>query len=574
MITLLEKYEKELIKKLETINPLIITGPTGSGKSTFTPILLNRLYPNKKIVLIQPRRIAVISLYNFLKEKIPIKYKIRFEKKLNESNITIMTDGMFLNEYLYKEYYDIIIIDEVHEKNLRTEMILAILKNNIIKSKIILMSATLEIKKLELFFKADVFKFKGNQFPCKVVYETEPVSDYITYSYLKVKNIIETYFSNLQLINQDNDDDDNNNNKDILIFLPGEEDINDLFRLLKRIPYIKAIKLFSTVNKSEELKVFLPSKEIKVILSTNICETSITIPGIKYVIDTGLCKIKIFNGIEYFGITEITKESADQRKGRCNRMESGVCYRLYTEESYNKMKRGTPEIQKSNLDFFILYFLALKNNLNIKEMEFLDLPNNENLKISISFLKKINALKTNKLEISLFGLKLMKFPLEISLSNFLINSNKLNCGIEAAKCISLISQSNFNFMEQIRESSLIDILYLVNLFNDYLISIDKLEFCDSKRIKLVGMQRAELIYNQISKSAKGNDLNKLELAFSNSFNHNKSIIQTNGGYKLRDKIIYISPNSYFFSKRCKQIVFVDVICTTKNYCRIVGKYLS
>ncbi|KAF7699442.1 putative pre-mRNA-splicing factor ATP-dependent RNA helicase mog-1 [Cucumispora dikerogammari] len=723
-----QKYENELKNKLTKPNTLIITGPTGCGKSTIIPVLLHKMFPEKTIALIQPRRLAVTTLYHFLKDKIPINYKIRFEAESNNSNITIMTDGMFLKEYLYGKKYDIVILDEVHEKNLRTEMILAILKSIIMnsafysefdispksnafstnktilkfddkffntKTKIILMSATLETKKLQDFFSADLFEFKTHAFKCQLFYEDEPISDYITHSYLRIKKIVEEFYSgkcvkthkrtklgqNLSVKikdslldtdasyektvfyesdqNLDNQEETLNIeskinviNKDILVFLPGEEDINDLARLLKRLPHLRVIKIFSTANKTEESKLYQLSNEIKVILSTNICETSITIPGVLYVIDSGLCKVKIFNGVESFGITEITKESAQQRMGRCNRTADGICFRMYTEESFRKMRKATPEIQKSNLDYLILYFLSRqallfkprnvnmsqrlhdKNNnvyqiegrqqrkMSFSEVQFLDFPNKTNFYLSVGFLQEIGALKSEskktnlgvdilspitKLQISSYGKQLMKIPLEINLSHFLLTANSLNCGIWAAKCISLISQPNFNFLENVRESNKTDILYLCELFDEYLMIRDKytalfkqgvagiseskteyasasersfffkhlesleLEFCEAKKIKMVGMQRALLIYKQLSKTAEGKDLSQLECAFSRAFKHNEAILRENGEYRLRDTTVFISPNSYFFTKRCRKIVFIDVLCTTKAYCRIVGK---
>lgn len=613
MKLLIKEHEKELIEKLKISEPLIICGPTGSGKSTQVPQILYKMFPEKKVAFIQPRRVATTSIFNFLKSKIPISYKIRHQKEINkDSKITIMTDGVFLAECLNNQNnYDVVIVDEVHERSVRTELILAILRSS--KTKIILMSATIDIEKLKNYFKAEVFSFKGFMYPLYLFYETEPVDDYILSSFMKVKRILESrnedfddfldfeskhkkleIFGDTKILKSTNqifksskklikDEEveipedkklENNSSKDILIFLPGEEDINDLQKLLKRIPYIEVFKMHSTMSDSHQSRIFRKSDNIKVILSTNICETSVTIPGVKYVIDCGLCKSKIFKKINYFGISKISKESADQRLGRANRTGPGVCYRLYTKEKYLSLERNMPEIQICNLDYFILYFSKMhKNFLNFN---FLDFPFLENVKVSVMRLQKIGAIEVKeKLFITNYGKKLLKYPLDIMVAHFLEKCDENGAGIPGAILASLFSLENFNFLENARSSGLEDLEYLHNIFIRYLEDEDKELFCKTNKVPLKGMERAELIYKQISKKVNGKNFNKIPKIFSDCFAFNAGIKQKDGSYLINDEIkVFINPCSYYFDKRANKVVFLDILCTNKIYAKIVGKYIK
>ncbi|ELA42440.1 uncharacterized protein VICG_00539 [Vittaforma corneae ATCC 50505] len=360
----IEKYQEEILKAIEAHKTTIIKGPTGCGKSTFIPFLLK----DKVVAIIEPRRIAVTSLYSILAQKIEnLGYKMRFSKKCNESTrITIFTDGTFLNN-IHDLDYDYIIVDEVHERSVRTDLILSILKTNY-KNKLILMSATLNTKKLQDFFKAFVYEIPGEGHPVDVKYLDIPTSDYVTECYLAIKSIIKNR--------------DRAEKKDILVFLPGEEDINDVYKLCKKLPVVVPYKVHSTMNDKDQLKIYEKSDLTKVILSTNICETSLTIPNIKYVIDTGLYKNKTFDRLSFLGIQAISRDSAIQRMGRCNRLGPGVCFRLYV--SSQQLPLYCPAILRSDLTTVILFITNLKKN--IFTFEFIDYPPIKNIQAAIEFL--------------------------------------------------------------------------------------------------------------------------------------------------------------------------------------------
>ncbi|KAG0441413.1 putative pre-mRNA-splicing factor ATP-dependent RNA helicase dhx15 [Dictyocoela muelleri] len=397
----IETHKIEILKKLKSPKPLLISAPTGSGKSTYIPTLITENYPTKSILIVEPRRIAVTSLYNYLKNKIDIGYKIRFREENFKSNVLIVTDGMALNllghcdksnkklnnkvnvnelndnelndnKLNYNKLndnklnnknitpYDIIILDEIHERNVRLDILMGILKNkkNI---KLILMSATPDCKRIFENFNCDILDIKVKGYPLSIFYEEEAVSDYIHECFMKIRMIVngenelknykidnENYKidnENYKIINDNKIDNDkkfnndkksidkksinknkSNNKNSILVFLPGEEDIHELSQLLKKLPQTEVFKIYSSLSDKKQELIFRDSKYVKIILSTNICESSLTIPNINYVIDTGLHNIKIFRKLNYFGIRGISVQSAIQRAGRANRSGPGVCY--------------------------------------------------------------------------------------------------------------------------------------------------------------------------------------------------------------------------------------------------------
>lgn len=597
---LIEKYSDKLIKCINSSQYTIIKGPTGCGKSTYIPLLLNDR--KSKIAIIEPRRIAVTSLYTTLSAVTKdIGYKMRFNKKIKKfDKLIIYTDGAFLNDGINQDF-DYIIVDEVHERSVRIDVILCLLKHS--KTKVLLMSATVDTSKLQKYFNANVFEIQGESFPVKINYTNQPVSDYILESYNVIKSIIHNKKDEKDILKVDRENINEldwldkpvtntkkitkvkthinqsyTDQKDILVFLTGEEDINDLEKLLRKLLGIKIYKIYSNLNDEDQTRIYERSEVRKVILSTNICETSLTIPGIKYVIDCGLAKNKIYDGINYFGIVPISKESADQRKGRCNRIGPGICYRLYTEDTYNKLDNLLPEIMIADISKPILQLI--EKNFNIFKFKFLDYPTQINLKRSLLFLRNKDLIN-DKLEITKLGQKILMHPFEINLSCFYEDCIQNNIGYYGSMLVSLISVDNYNFIKNDDMSNkskdnkirYTDISYLINIFMEFINSKDKKEFCKNKEISLKNLDKALRIFKCLNKHKNG-DINLLEKVFSKSFEYNLSFKQDDGSYKHLESgsKVFIHPSSYFFKRNERKIVFVDVICTTKEYVRIVGKY--
>nr|XP_027193902.1 probable pre-mRNA-splicing factor ATP-dependent RNA helicase prp43 [Dermatophagoides pteronyssinus] len=352
----------------------IVVGETGSGKSTQLPYLLYKKLKevkneDAKIAVTQPRRIAAISLASYVKsilaeknEQNLVDYAVRFDNKSTKfTRIKYMTDGLLLREIILDtklSNYSVIIIDEVHERSVTIDLLVAIYKLNFFKKsnlKLVIMSATMEAQLFSKFFDyAVVINIPGRIYNVKVNY---------------LNTVSEEYISNgLNIIVDICLSDDSG---DVLFFLPGKEEILVACALLKKM-YNDKIKgliilpLYSNLSKSEQELVFVetPPNSRKVVLSTNIAETSVTIPNIVFVVDSGVERKNVYcpmiQGTSLITV-QIAKSSANQRKGRAGRVKDGVCYRLYSQEFYehNMEEFPTPEICRVETDEIVLILKKL-----------------------------------------------------------------------------------------------------------------------------------------------------------------------------------------------------------------------
>ncbi|KCZ80968.1 hypothetical protein H312_01623 [Anncaliia algerae PRA339] len=563
---IIQEYEQEIIQKVSLNQTTIIKGPTGCGKSTLVPLILSKEY--KKIALIEPRRIAVLSLYNRLNSlaKGSTGYKIRFDKKINKDNkIIIFTDGMFLRE---ENNFDLIILDEVHERSIRIDLLISLFKIN--KCRLILMSANVDTEKISKFFDTNsLVEIKSKTFPLNFYYEENPICDYIKTAFSKIREII------LMKIKGD-----------ILCFLPGEEDINELYLLCKGIPLVKVYKIFSTISDFDQQKIFENCENRKIILSTNICESSLTIPGISFVIDTGLQKTKILNvtdslvGINYFGIEKISKQSAEQRAGRSNREGAGYCYRLFTKESFNNLQDNVPEILKTDLKE--LFLMLIHKEIDFLSLKMLDYPGRRNVEEALHFLweNKLIELrnKTNEsisehnfnkneaihFKITQKGREILMLPLSINIALFLHECKRKGLFNSGAMICSLLALENYNFIS--KNSKQNDLTFLLNAMNNYILSEDKREYCLKNNLPYKGMERGYKIYQQLNASEDNSneDINRI---FSDVFKYNASTKERNGVFKHRK-----NGNMVYWRGNDSIITYVDVFYCGKPYARIVGKY--
>jgi HrpA-like RNA helicase len=591
----IEDWKDQILATMRRHRVTIVRGPTGCGKSTFIPCILSS--PCKRIAVIEPRRIAVTSLYNTLSAVLEnVGYKMRFSKNITrESRVIIYTDGSFLNEASFSEF-DYIIVDEVHERSVRTDVLLGILKDNMhcIRSKIILMSATVDIEKIGRYFGAGTIEIPGEPHPVRIEYAAEDVSDYIVESYCTIKKIISK--------REECVDGAKVANRDVLVFLPGEEDINALHLLLRKIITVKVYKVFSALSDREQNRIYEECNIRKVVLSTNICETSLTIPGIGYVIDCGLHKTKIFDQVNFLGIQPISKDSAQQRLGRCNRTGPGVCYRLYTKEMYEGLPPATPEICRADLSQVFLQLLEYKRD--ILGFEFLDFPPRSNAVSGLKLLLDKGCAKLYdcearkelseddcialgskaeeggsmlenrvRVQITSYGRMISRLPFDVHLAHFYQQCLSNNVGYYGSILLSLISQENYNFLRNTQPEFRTDIEFLIDLFERYLEAEDRKGFCVRNEVSLKGMERGARIFKVLDKKKDG-DLQLLERIFSYAYQHNLSERQEDGSYRHlgSGNVVWMHPRSYFFRRRDRFIVFVDVFFTSKMYARVVGKY--
>jgi ATP-dependent helicase HrpA len=416
---------EEIKNLIQNNQVIIISGETGSGKTTQLPkILLDLGYYNHEQIIghTQPRRVAAKAVANRLQVELENKdivgYKIRFYNKTNIKNkIKIMTDGILLEEIHQDKLlrkYKAIIIDEAHERSLNIDFILGYLKSilDIRKDlKIIITSATIENHKFSIFFNnAPLINVKGKSYPVDIIYQPIITTQFDDINLNEaIYRAIESCFSI--------------EHGDVLIFLPGEREIKQCINYLKRtnLKRYKIVPFYSRQNEQEQNQVFNESRELKIIVTTNIAETSLTISGISFVIDSGLVKIKRYNHklkVEQLLVEKISKASAKQRSGRAGRVKSGICVRLYSEEDYNLRQEFTdPEIYRTNLANVILKLINLGIN-DIENFSFLDKPLEKSFKDGYRLLYQLSAI-TNDNKITAIGKMMLYFPLDVKLARIL-----------------------------------------------------------------------------------------------------------------------------------------------------------
>ena len=427
----------------------IICGETGSGKTTQLPkICLDvGLGKQKMIGHTQPRRIAARSVAGRIAEELNtplgemVGYKIRFMDRVTKTtSIKVMTDGILLaetqNDPMLSQY-DAIIIDEAHERSLNIDFLLGYLSNLLRKRrdlKIIITSATIDVDKFSQHFgDAPIIKVSGRTFPVDIVYS--PLQKITEDSIESVEDAILRTIDELV-----------GNSGDILVFLPGERDIHDCKKFLseKLIGKFEVLPLFSRLPINEQQKIFKPGGMRRVILATNIAETSLTVPRIKFVIDAGFARVVRYSPklkIEQLLIEKISKASANQRSGRCGRIAPGICIRLFDEEDFKARPEFTdPEILRSSLASVILKMAALKLG-PVDEFPFIQSPSYRFIQDGYHLLQELGAVDMEN-KILPLGIQLSKLPIDPSLGRILLESKKENCVQEALIIISALSVSD------------------------------------------------------------------------------------------------------------------------------------
>ena len=280
-------------------------------------------------------------------------------KTNTDTLIKVMTDGILLSEIQkdpFLEKYDTLIIDEVHERTLNIDFLLGYLKKLIQKRadlKLIITSATIDVDRFSKYFSdAPKVEVSGKMFPVEVKYRS-------------IEPNLKSETSDIELILDVLDEIWQKPKGDVLIFLPGEREIRELAEIIKnRRRNFEVCLLFSRLSSSEQDKIFEPHTNRRIILSTNLAETSLTVPGVRYVIDLGLARVSRYSHrskVQKLPVEEISRASADQRKGRCGRLEDGICFRLFSEENLSRRPKNTaPEIQRTNLASVVLKMLQIK----------------------------------------------------------------------------------------------------------------------------------------------------------------------------------------------------------------------
>ncbi|MCI7036714.1 MAG: ATP-dependent RNA helicase [Spirochaetia bacterium] len=433
-------YEQKnlILEKLKENQVIVVQSPTGSGKTTQLPVILHEAgYSQTGVIAVtQPRRIAALSVSEFiakqLKTKYPglVGYKMRFEDKTDLSTkIKIMTDGILLQEMKLDPYmskYSVVMVDEAHERSLNIDFVLGLLKRVLaVRSdfKVIVSSATMNAQKFsEYFGNCPIVTIETQTFPVTMVYDP-PAIQASTAS----ENAVEALLAKIeQTIDRvlDNKDDG-----DILVFLPGEKIIKDCMKRLYSSSFknkIHIVPLYGRLPKEEQEKVFdsAPFGKKKIVISTNIAETSVTINGITTVIDSGLAKLNFYNPKTFtssLNETPVSRASCNQRRGRAGRTCEGTCYRLYTRNDFDtRQEYTTEEIYRTDLSEVVLRMSEL-GITDFEKFDFISPPGKEGLLSAVETLRMLKAIEPDG-TLSSIGKMMVEFPLEPRVSRIIIES--------------------------------------------------------------------------------------------------------------------------------------------------------
>lgn len=628
------KVKEEVLSQLSENPVTILIGETGSGKSTQIPQFLMDL-TDKNIAVTQPRRVAAMNLAMRVSEEYgchvgeEVGYSVRFNNVTSrKTKLKYITDGMLLREMMIDPYlsrYSTVIVDEAHERTILTDLLIGFLKGLLIERnqegevpnfKVVIMSATLDAEKFSNFFNnAPILFVEGKMHPVERYYLDKATDDIVD---AMIKSVIQ--------INQ------GEQSGDILCFLSGQEDIDKTVDILtniaselpKEAPLIVPMPLYAALPPQQQLKIFskLKPRQRKIIVSTNIAETSVTVPGIKYVIDSGLRKVKVWRhqlGLSTLLTVPISKASATQRAGRAGRESAGKCFRLYKESDYFKLVDTTePEILRSEIISPVLMLKKLGVD-DILGWHWLENPGQQSLVASLQQLYTLGALN-NSGKITDLGEKMVILPVAPHLASVLIKAQEYNVLDDVIDIVSCLSVDNLlqtpasekrDEVNAIRSDTcslgtsygdLIMLKELFDIFNSMKNPNEKKKWCKEIAVSYKGFKNVNRIrkqikdymgllnnknslndsandtYNDFDIDENNNELNRpinvefILKSFLSGFISNTAIGMPDRSYRTvtNGNLISIHPSSLLFGKKKDAIMYIEFVYTVKGYARNVS----
>jgi ATP-dependent helicase HrpA len=429
----------ELLETIRDNQVVVVAGETGSGKTTQLPKLCLEL-GREKIAHTQPRRLAARTVAARIAEELRVPlgedvgYAVRFhDRSSSETRVRLMTDGLLLAEVRRDRLlrrYDTIIVDEAHERSLNIDFLLGSVHRILPRRpdlKLIITSATIDPQRFSRHFgTAPIIEVSGRMYPVEVRYR--PVEDADRDQEEAIADAVEE----LQ----------REGPGDVLVFLSGEREIRDTADVLRgRLRSdVEVLPLYARLSAAEQQRVFKPHPRRRVVLATNVAETSLTVPGIRYVVDPGTARISRYSArlkVQRLPIEPISQASADQRKGRCGRLADGICIRLYGEEDFAARPRFTdPEIQRTSLASVILQMAAAGLG-DIEDFPFLDPPDRRQVRDGIALLEELGALRSGKL--TKLGRRLADLPVDPRMGRMVLDADRLGCATEVIVIAAALS---------------------------------------------------------------------------------------------------------------------------------------
>ncbi|WP_312680426.1 ATP-dependent RNA helicase HrpA [Stutzerimonas nitrititolerans] len=432
----------EIKAALEKHQVLVIAGETGSGKTTQLPKICLEIGRGVHGLIghTQPRRLAARSVATRVAEEIGtplgelVGYQVRFEDQSTERTlIKLMTDGILLAETQHDRFlekYDTLIVDEAHERSLNIDFLLGFLKTLLPRRpdlKVIITSATIDLERFSKHFTdAPIIEVSGRTYPVETWYrplaaETDEdgnrVEDDLTVDQgiLAALDEIETHEKAV-----------GKRPGDVLVFLPGEREIREAAEMLRKanLRFTEVLPLYARLTPGEQQKIFKPAAGRKIVLATNVAETSLTVPGIRYVIDSGTARISRYSyraKVQRLPIEAVSQASANQRKGRCGRVEPGICIRLYSEEDFLSRPEFTdPEILRTNLAAVILQMLHLRLG-DIQDFPFIEPPDGKAISDGFNLLQELSAVNREN-QLTPLGRQLARLPIDPRLGRMMLEA--------------------------------------------------------------------------------------------------------------------------------------------------------
>ncbi|MDN3610288.1 ATP-dependent RNA helicase HrpA [Vibrio ostreicida] len=601
----------DIAKAIETHQVVIVAGETGSGKTTQLPKICAELGRGQFGLIghTQPRRLAARSVANRIAEEMETKlgefvgYKVRFNDQISEqTQIKLMTDGILLAEIQHDRYlnqYDTIIIDEAHERSLNIDFILGYLKELLPRRpdlKVIITSATIDPQRFSKHFShAPIVEVSGRTYPVETRYrplhgEDDAERDQLEGIFEAVDELCDEGLG------------------DILIFMNGEREIRDTADALEKrnLKSTEIVPLYARLSASEQNKIFQPHAGRRIVLATNVAETSLTVPGIKYVIDPGTARISRYSyrtKVQRLPIEPISQASANQRKGRCGRVEEGICIRLYSEQDFELRPEFTdPEILRTNLASVILQMTALGLG-DIEAFPFVEAPDKRNIQDGVRLLEELGALsdksKDTKKRLTAMGKQLARLPIDPRLARMVLEAPKYGALKEVMIIASALSiqdprerrsdkqqSSDDKHKRFFDEES--DFLTFVNLW-DYVQKQQKAlsgnqfrKQCKQDYLNYLRVREWQDVYFQIHQSMREMDFKLNEEPANYQATHSALLVgllshigvkdQEKNDYQgARNARFHIFPASGLFKKQPKWIVSAELVETSRLWGRVIAK---
>ncbi|EHU5196451.1 ATP-dependent RNA helicase HrpA [Vibrio vulnificus] len=590
---------------------VIVAGETGSGKTTQLPKICAELGRGKFGLIghTQPRRLAARSVANRIAEEMEtqlgdfVGYKVRFNDQISENTqIKLMTDGILLAEIQHDRFlnqYDTIIIDEAHERSLNIDFILGYLKELLPRRpdlKVIITSATIDPERFSNHFGgAPIIEVSGRTYPVETRYrplggETEDDRDQLEGIFDAVDELCDEGLG------------------DILIFMNGEREIRDTADALakRKLKDTEIVPLYARLSAGEQNKIFQPHTGRRIVLATNVAETSLTVPGIKYVIDPGTARISRYSyrtKVQRLPIEPVSQASANQRKGRCGRVQEGICIRLYSEDDFNSRPEFTdPEILRTNLASVILQMTALGLG-DIEAFPFVEAPDKRNILDGVRLLEELGAINSNakdpKKRLTAVGKQLARLPIDPRLARMVLEAPRFGCLKEVMIITAALSIQDPRERPSDKQQSAddkhrrfyhedSDFLTFVNLWNHIQKQQKALsgnQFrrqCKDDYLNYLRVREWQDVYFQIHQSMR-----EMEFKLNSepgSYDAVHSAILTgllshigmkdqekNEYHGARNARFHIFPGSGLFKKQPKWVMSAELVETSKLWGRIIAK---